>query len=91
MGLTQYVVRRTLLAIPVILLVTIFCFLLIHLAPGDPIKVLVSPRMLKDPEVLQAIRAKYGLDKPIYVQYFIWLKHYLCVNDLQLRCYRMIV
>lgn len=62
------------MAIPVILIVTILCFLIIHLAPGDPVRYLVNPRMLKDPEVVQAIREEYGLDKPIYIQYFIWLK-----------------
>lgn len=80
MNLTQYITRRVLLAIPVILVVTILSFLLIHMAPGDPIELLVNPRMLKNPEIVNSIREKYGLDRPLYVQYFVWLRN-ICTGD----------
>ncbi|MFB6291583.1 MAG: ABC transporter permease [Candidatus Bipolaricaulia bacterium] len=81
MNLTQYIIRRLLFAIPVIFIVTVLSFLIIHMAPGEPIELLVNPRMLKNPEIVNSIRKKYGLNKPLYIQYFVWLKN-ICRGDL---------
>jgi peptide/nickel transport system permease protein len=70
--LMSYVIRRLLLAIPVVLLATLIVFLLLYLTPGDPVSVL-SPRNAT-PEELDAIREKWGLLDPPHVQYgkFLW-------------------
>lgn len=70
--LLSYVIRKLLLAIPVIILATFIVFLMLYLTPGDPARALVSPRATQ--EDLDAVREKYGLDEPLYVQYgsFLW-------------------
>lgn len=64
--------------IPVLLGVSIIVFLLIHLTPGDPARVLAGERA--SPETIAAIRAKWGLDKPLPEQYLIWLSKALRGN-----------
>ena len=67
----KYLLRRLLLAIPVILLVTIMVFSLMHLIPGDPATVILGQEAT--PEAVAAMRAQLGLDKPIVIQYLTWL------------------
>jgi ABC-type dipeptide/oligopeptide/nickel transport system permease component len=67
----SYTIRRLLLLIPVFLVVSIVIFLIIHLVPGDPIDNLV--RIGSTPEQKAEITARYGLDRPLYEQYLIWL------------------
>lgn len=71
--MTQYVLRRLLLMVPVAFLVTIIVFALVRLAPGDPVLVYAGEE--RDPESLQELRVIYGLDKPLPVQYVVWLQH----------------
>lgn len=71
--MTQYVLRRLLLMVPVAFLVTIIVFALVRLAPGDPVLVYAGEE--RDPESLQELRVIYGLDKPLPVQYVVWLEH----------------
>lgn len=70
--LISYVIRKILLAIPIILLATLIVFLMLYLTPGDPITALAPPHasVLE----LDEIREKYGLNEPAYVQYgmFLW-------------------
>ena len=68
--LISYVVRKVLLAIPVVFLATLIVFLMVYLT-GDPIVALAPPHA--GPDELAALRAKYGFDQPIYVQYGIFL------------------
>ncbi len=68
--LISYVVRKILLAVPVIFLATLIVFLMVYLT-GDPIVALAPPHA--SPGELAAIRAEYGFDKPVYVQYGIFL------------------
>lgn len=68
----RYIFKRILMLIPVLVGVSVITFLLIRLAPGDPAVVLAGEHT--SPSILQQIREKYGLDKPLYVQYWIWLK-----------------
>jgi len=72
MTLRDYVIRRSLIFIPSFFLATILIFILIHLAPGDPIDIMFSTRPVSR-ELADQIRHGLGLDKPIYVQYFFWL------------------
>jgi peptide/nickel transport system permease protein len=66
-----YMIRRVIYAIPIALGVTIFCFALIYLAPGDPITRLLPEDATA--ETIAMIKAAYGLDKPIPIQYLTWL------------------
>ncbi len=70
--LVSYIIRKLLLAIPVILLATFIVFLMLYLTPGDPALALVSPRATV--QDIQDVREKYGFDKPFVVQYglFLW-------------------
>lgn len=67
----KYVVRRILLAIPLILGISFLVFGLMHLAPGDPVRMLAGREA--PPEIIAAIRQEWGFDKPFIVQYFMWL------------------
>ena len=66
-----YIIKRLLQIIPVILGVTIIAFTLIHIAPGDPARNMLGQHASQ--QEIDEIRTKYGLDQPLYVQYFIWL------------------
>jgi peptide/nickel transport system permease protein len=66
-----YVIKRLLQIIPVVLGVTLIAFALIHLAPGDPVRTMLGQHATQ--QEIDDISAKYGLDQPLYVQYFIWL------------------
>lgn len=68
-----YILRRVLYALPIALAVSVVCFLLVHIAPGDPINAILSPDA--PPDVVRQVREQYGLDKPLPVQYGVWLSH----------------
>lgn len=70
-----YLIHRLLQTLPVLLLTSVFVFLLLHLVPGDPATILAGPDA--DPEVLAAIRKDLGLDEPLPVQYVKWVGHVL--------------
>ena len=70
-----YTFRRLLAVIPVIFLITLLLFVLIQLAPGDPITLLMPEDAA--PEVLDELRVKWGLDQPIWVQYLRYLSNVL--------------
>jgi len=67
----RFLIRRLLLAIPILLLVSIISFLLIHLIPGDPALVILGPEA--PPESVAALRQRLGLDRPLPIQYAVWL------------------
>jgi peptide/nickel transport system permease protein len=71
----RYIIRRLLQAIPLLLFLTIFMFSLIHLLPGGPEQVLFNPRLSAAGRA--ALRAHFGLDDPVYIQYFKWLSRAL--------------
>jgi peptide/nickel transport system permease protein len=68
-----YILRRLLYTVPIILGVTIVCFSFIHLAPGDPISAVLPENA--SAQVVAEIKAAYGFDKPLPVQYLKWLGH----------------
>jgi peptide/nickel transport system permease protein len=72
-SLWAYVLRRLLVAIPLLLLISIGVFALVNIAPGDPARALVGSRQ-PTPETLAAIREQYHLDEPFLVQYWLWLR-----------------
>ena len=71
----QFVLRRVLYAVPILLSVSVIIFALVQLAPGDAADILIPPEASK--EVADALRAKLGLDRPVYQQYLIWLVNLL--------------
>ncbi len=70
-----YVLRRTLLLIPLFFIISVVVFSLIHLVPGDPIDSLLGPGSTSadKTELIQA----HGLDKPLAIQYLVWLKNFV--------------
>jgi peptide/nickel transport system permease protein len=67
----RFVVRRLVLSIPILLLVSIMVFGLIHLIPGDPARVILGQEAT--PEAIAGLRRELGLDQPLAVQYLTWL------------------
>ena len=63
----RYVARRLLHLVPVLLGISFLVFLLVHLVPGDPVRVMMQD--VGSPEQVERMRAQLGLDRPIYVQY----------------------
>ncbi len=68
----QYIVRRLLQAIPMLLLVSIVLFALVNIAPGGPMSAYSRTNRMPE-ENKEAIRRSFGLDKPLPVQYIVWL------------------
>jgi len=74
-----YFLKRLLAALPIALAVTALCFSLVYLAPGDPLSAVLPSDASQ--ETVDLVKAQYGLDKPVPVQYLIWLQRAL-VGDL---------
>jgi peptide/nickel transport system permease protein len=68
----QYVIRRILLMIPSIFGISVVLFTVLALAPGDPFSELAANPAIP-PEVAAALRAKFGLDDPVWTRYYHWL------------------
>lgn len=71
--MVQYIFRRALINIPVLIGITMAVFILISLAPGDPLSAYISPELGRDPETLAALSAKFGFDQPLPIRYVNWL------------------
>jgi peptide/nickel transport system permease protein len=71
--MSTYVLRRLAQAVPVLILASIVVFLLLHLVPGDPALLMAGPDAT--PEVVEAVRRDMGLDRPLPVQYALWVQH----------------
>jgi len=70
-----YLLKRLAAAVPVALAVSLICFLLVQLAPGDPLSVVLPSDATQ--EQIDATKARYGLDRPLVVQYALWLGNVL--------------
>lgn len=66
-----YVLKRLIYTIPIALGVSVICFALVHIGPGDPLSTLLPEDAPQD--VVDRLKAEYGLDKPLAIQYFVWL------------------
>lgn len=78
--MAQYIIRRILMAIPILIGITIINFLLINLAPGDPLDALIDPNAAVNAGAQEQLREEMGLNKPLIVRYGIWLKELLTGN-----------
>jgi peptide/nickel transport system permease protein len=67
-----YILRRVLYAVPIAIGVTIICFALIHLAPGDPLSAVLPDNAT--PEMRRELARLYGFDQPLPLQYFYWIQ-----------------
>lgn len=70
----RYLLRRLVQAIPIIIGIAVFNFLLVHLAPGDAADVLAGEAGGATPEYIAQLKSKFGLDQPLYIQLamFLW-------------------
>ncbi|MEO3993114.1 MAG: ABC transporter permease [Desulfurococcaceae archaeon TW002] len=74
MGLLRYVLKKFLIGIPVIFGVTIILFYIMYMLPGDPIRLLLAGERVT-PAKIEELRRAWGLDQPVYIQYFYRLSH----------------
>ena len=73
--MVRHVLKRLLFAIPLLFGIATATFFMMQLAPGDPLDMYLEPQRQRqvDPEIIELLREKYGLDQPIHVQYVRWL------------------
>ena len=67
----NYLLKRLLYALPIAFVVSALCFALVYLAPGDPLSAVLPADASQ--EMVEAVKARYGLDKPVVQQYGLWL------------------
>lgn len=67
-----YILHRLLYTVPIAIGVSLVCFMLIHLAPGDPLSAILPDNASQ--EVIENIKVAYGFDKPLPLQYIYWLE-----------------
>jgi len=70
--MTEFIIRRFLIMVPVMLMAGIICFLLIHLIPGTPAELMLGVNA--DAASIEALTKKMGYDQPLYIQCFKWLQ-----------------
>ena len=78
-GLFGYIIRRLLWAIPVLFVISVVVFVMLRLAPGDPVDSILKTHY--DEQVAQRLREKYGYDRPVVVQYVKYIEN-LAHGDL---------
>jgi peptide/nickel transport system permease protein len=77
--LGKYALRRLAQIIPVLFIVSIAVFSIIHFIPGDPAKIIAGPDAT--PEQLETLRRRLKLDQPVWIQYLIWLRN-VCTGNM---------
>src|SRR5437879_7406946 len=73
--MTQYVIRRVLAIVPVLIGISVLVFLLVHLIPGDVAQILLGTQATD--QQIETLRRTFGLDRPLPVQYVDWVSHVL--------------
>jgi peptide/nickel transport system permease protein len=87
--MARYIVRRILLAIPTLILVSIISFIIIQLPPGDFLTAYIAQvRQMEGDQaanqlqgIIPQLKAQYGLDQPFHVQYLLWIRNILLKGD----------
>ncbi|WP_376090055.1 ABC transporter permease [Roseomonas sp. CCTCC AB2023176] len=79
-ALAGFLGRRLVKAAVVVIAIVILNFLLIHAAPGDPASVIAGQSGAADARFMEQLRAQFGLDKPLYVQLWIYLRGVLTLD-----------
>ena len=75
----QYILRRLLISIPVLLVISIMTYGFANLVPGDPVSAMADPELMAGASG-DALRERMGLHKPVHVRYLIWLREVLKGN-----------
>lgn len=75
MWVFQYIIKRLMIAIPLLIVISLIVFFLIHLAPYDVVDSITTPNMSQ--ETIGLLRIRYGLDQPFIIQYWRWIKQIL--------------
>jgi peptide/nickel transport system permease protein len=74
MGFHAYLIRRLLLLVPLLLGTVLLAFVVSHAVPADPLAANVGTAAMSNPEIVAAFYRKWGLDQPLHVQFFLYLK-----------------
>lgn len=74
----NYILKRLFQILAVLLFVTVLIFVMLRMIPGDPATVMLGDKAT--PELVEQVRARMGLDKPLYLQYFVFLRNLLTLN-----------
>ncbi len=73
MSLRRFILKRVLLTVPILLGVSVITFAMVHLTPGDPVDLMVAMNPDISPAEKARLREQYGLNEPVWKQYFTWL------------------
>lgn len=73
----EYIGRRLIALIPVVLGIVTIVFIIMQLIPGDPITMIIGKQSEISEEEIARLRSLYGLDKPVYIQYFYFLVRFI--------------
>ncbi|MEL6509826.1 MAG: ABC transporter permease [Pseudomonadota bacterium] len=76
-----YTLRRLAISVPTLILISLVIFLLLELAPGDP---MAQVPLTVPPEVKERMRAALGLGEPIHIRYFKWMQQFFIIEPLYL-------
>jgi peptide/nickel transport system permease protein len=77
LGMRQYIIKRLIYSLIILSAVSVLVFVMVRLLPGDPIRAAMQQNVdLTDESIVQEVRARYGLDKPIHIQYVLWLRDF---------------
>jgi peptide/nickel transport system permease protein len=87
--MAKYILKRILLAIPTLILVSILSFIVIQLPPGDFLTSYIAQIRQSEgdaaanqlSQIIPQLQEQYGLDKPIYVQYWLWIRNIITKGD----------
>lgn len=71
--MTQYLIRRLIQSIPLLLVISLLTFAIIEIAPGEATQMYINPERGADAEYIAQVRASLGLDQPVHVRYVSWL------------------
>jgi peptide/nickel transport system permease protein len=73
MNMQEFILRRLFLMIPLLIGITLIAFVISHSVPGDPVAAHLSQKAMEDPVIVATFREQWGLDKPLWQQYLIYL------------------
>lgn len=76
--MTKFIIKRLLQAVPILIGIMTITFFIVHIAPGDPRDMIINQNSIRyqefDAQTAEMLTKKFGLDQPIHVQYWRWLK-----------------
>ena len=73
----SYIAKRLFLIVPLLFGITLITFAVIHLTPGSPVEVQTEMSLKASAQARENLKKLYGLDKPLHIQYFDWLKRFV--------------